>query len=109
MRIAASSSLHFPNGHPSCRSTITSTFARIRHPICSWRVCRPNGINKLTSLPTFRILVFRSDRLERWSEIEAVSAVEAIQLAAQKEREGIVELWSDEGKLATLRPVGRHN
>jgi hypothetical protein len=58
-------------------------------------------------LPTFRLLVFRSDRLERWSEIEAPDAVTAIQLAAQAEGEGVIELWSDEGKLATLRPVGR--
>jgi hypothetical protein len=60
-------------------------------------------------LPVYRILVFRSDRLERWSEIEAPDAVSAIQQAAQKEDEGVVELWSDEGKLATLRPVGRHH
>jgi hypothetical protein len=60
-------------------------------------------------LPTFRLLVFRSDRLERWSEIEAPDAVTAIQLAAQQETEGVLELWSDQGKLATLRPVGRHS
>jgi hypothetical protein len=53
-------------------------------------------------------LVFRSDRLERWGEIDAPDAVEAIQMAAQQEEEGVLELWSDQGKLATLRPVGRH-
>jgi hypothetical protein len=77
-------------------------------PIGSWRVSLSNGINTLPNVPTFRILLFRSDRLERWSEIEAADAVEAIQLAAQLESEGTVELWSDQGKLATLRPVGRH-
>jgi hypothetical protein len=35
--------------------------------------------------------------------------VTAIQLAAQQETEGVLELWSDQGKLATLRPVGRHS
>ena len=60
-------------------------------------------------LPTFRLLVFRSDRLERWSEIEAPDAISAIHQAAQQEDQGVVELWSDEGKLATLRPVGRHH
>ncbi len=60
-------------------------------------------------MPTFRLLIFRSDRLERWSEVDAPDAVEAIQKAAQQEGEGVLELWSDEGKLATLRPVGRHN
>jgi hypothetical protein len=29
-------------------------------------------------------------------------------MAAQQEEEGVLELWSDQGKLATLRPVGRH-
>ncbi|HEX8402926.1 MAG TPA: hypothetical protein VF628_14655 [Allosphingosinicella sp.] len=58
-------------------------------------------------MPTFRLLLFRSDRLERWSEVDAADAVEAIQQAAQREGEGVVELWSDQGKLATLRPVGR--
>ncbi len=60
-------------------------------------------------MPTYRLLVFRSDRLERWGEIDASDAVEAIQRAAQQESEGVVELWSDQGKLATLRPIGRHH
>lgn len=63
----------------------------------------------LSGVSTFRILVFRSDRLERWSEIEAADAIAAIQLAAQLESEGTVELWSEGGKLATLRPVGRQH
>jgi hypothetical protein len=62
----------------------------------------------LNNVPTFRLLVFRSDRLERWGEIDAPDALDAIQKAAQQEEEGVLELWSDQGKLATLRPVGRH-
>jgi hypothetical protein len=60
-------------------------------------------------VPLYRLLVFRSDRLERWNEIDAPNAVEAIHKAAQQEADGMVELWSNEGKLATLRPVGRHH
>ena len=59
------------------------------------RVRDANGINTLPDVSTFRILVFRSDRLERWSAIEAEDALEAIQLAAQQESEGTVELWSE--------------
>ena len=63
-------------------------------------------------MPNYRLLVFRSHRLERWQEFEADNHVEAVQKAGDQlgENDGLVELWSSDCKIAVWRPpptVGR--
>lgn len=56
----------------------------------------------------FRLLYLRSNRLDRWETLEAASALEAIEQAAERPSDDVVELWSEQGRIATFRPVGRH-
>jgi hypothetical protein len=50
----------------------------------------------------------RSNRLDHWETFEAETALEAVEKAAQRPSNDVVELWSEQGRLATFRPVGRH-
>ena len=59
-------------------------------------------------MPTYRLIFFRSSRLDRAETIEAPDALSAIHEAARRPSEGVVELWGDQGKLATFRPTTRH-
>jgi hypothetical protein len=56
----------------------------------------------------FRLLFMRSNRLDHWESIEADSALEAVERAAERPSDDVVELWSEQGRIATFRPVGRH-
>lgn len=59
-------------------------------------------------MPTFRLIYFRASLLDHAETIEAPDALSAIHEAAARPSEGLVELWSDNGKLATFRPAIRH-
>jgi hypothetical protein len=58
-------------------------------------------------VPSFRLFYFRSSRLERSETIEATDPLDAIHQAARRPSSDVVELWSDEGKIATFRPTSR--
>ncbi len=55
-------------------------------------------------MPTYRLLFFRANLLERWEEIEAPDYVEAVREAAQRPSDDRVELWSEGHRLASFRP-----
>jgi hypothetical protein len=55
----------------------------------------------------FKLLYFRGSRLDRFEIIEADGPVEALQEAANRPSDDLVELWADDRKLATFRPVRR--
>ena len=57
---------------------------------------------------SFRLLYFQGSRLDRFEVIEAEDALEALQEAANRPSEDLVELWHDDRKLATFRPAHRH-
>ena len=58
-------------------------------------------------MPTYRLLFFRSNRLERWEELEAESDLDAVQMAAQRQSDDIMELWSSGRKIGVFRPYAR--
>jgi hypothetical protein len=66
-------------------------------------------INVFVAPVMFRLLYMRSNRLDHWETFEAESALEAIERAAGRPSNDVVELWSDQGRIATFRPVGRHH
>jgi hypothetical protein len=49
---------------------------------------------------TYRLLRFHGSRLAASKEISAASYLEAVQLAAQDQGDGVVELWLDDHKIA---------
>jgi hypothetical protein len=57
---------------------------------------------------TYRLLRFHGSRLAASREIRAASFLEAVQLAAQDQGDGVVELWLDDRRIAQfsarLRP-----
>jgi hypothetical protein len=55
----------------------------------------------------FRLLYMRSNRLDHWETFEAESPLDAVEKAAERPSDDVVELWSDQGRIATFRPVGR--
>lgn len=55
-------------------------------------------------MPSYRLLFFRANLLDRWEEIEAADYVEAVQQAAQHPSDDRVELWRDDHRLASFRP-----
>ncbi len=59
-------------------------------------------------MPSFRLIYFRASVLDRSETIEAPDALSAIHEAARRPSDGLTELWSDYGKLATFRPTTRH-
>jgi hypothetical protein len=54
----------------------------------------------------YRLLFFRASLLERWEEIEAPSALEAVEEAARRPSDDVVELWSSDRRIASFRPLG---
>ena len=58
-------------------------------------------------MPNFRLFYFRSSRLERSETIEAADAIEAVHQAAKRPSHDLVELWSDQGRIAIFRPASR--
>jgi hypothetical protein len=60
------------------------------------------------TVPRFRLFYFRASRLERTETIEAPDPLTAVHEAAGRPSGDVVELWSDEGKIATFRPTSRH-
>jgi hypothetical protein len=59
-------------------------------------------------VPLFRLIYFRSSRLDRTETLEAPDTLSAIHEAARRPSEDVLELWSDCGKIATFRPTARH-
>ena len=59
-------------------------------------------------VPAFRLIYFRASRLDRSETIDAPTALAAIEEAARRPSQDVVELWSDHGKIATFRPATRH-
>ena len=55
-------------------------------------------------MPSYRLLYFRANLLERWEEIEAAGYLEAVEQAAQRPSDDRVELWRDGHRLASFRP-----
>ena len=55
-------------------------------------------------MPTYRLLFFRANLLERWEEIDATDYVGAVEQAAQRPSDDRVELWSEGQRLASFRP-----
>jgi hypothetical protein len=58
-------------------------------------------------VPVFRLFYFRSSRLERSETFDAPDALTAVHLAAERPSGDVLELWSDQGKIATFRPAQR--
>ena len=60
-------------------------------------------------MPNYRLLIFHTHRLERWEEFEADGHLEAVQKAGGKlgDDDGLVELWSNDRKIAVWRPPPR--
>jgi len=59
-------------------------------------------------VPAFRLIYFRASRLDRSETIDASTALAAIEEAAKRPSHDVMELWSDDGKIATFRPATRH-
>ncbi len=59
-------------------------------------------------MPAYRLIYFRSARLDRAESIEAPDTLAALHEAARRPSNDIVELWSEDGKIATFRPASRH-
>jgi len=55
-------------------------------------------------MPSYRLLIFRASRLERWEEFEADSDRAAVEKAAGSPNDVLAELWSADGKIAIFRP-----
>ncbi|HEY0115191.1 MAG TPA: hypothetical protein VGB54_05680 [Allosphingosinicella sp.] len=54
----------------------------------------------------YRLLFFHGSELQRWEQIDAGGHLEALEEAGRRPSEGVMELWSDRGKVASFRPVG---
>ena len=57
-------------------------------------------------VPSYRLLFFQAHRLERWEVIEAAGPIEAVEAAARRPSDDLVELWSEGTRLASFRPAG---
>ena len=60
-------------------------------------------------MPTYRLLFFRANLLERWEEIEASDYLEAVEQAVQRPSDDRVELWQGDRRLASFRPSTGHS
>ena len=56
----------------------------------------------------YRLLFFRASRLERWEAIEADNDLDAVQEAARRPSDDLAELWVENRKIASFRPLGSH-
>jgi hypothetical protein len=59
-------------------------------------------------VPAFRLFFFRASKLDRSETLQAPDAMTAIEQAARRPSNDVVELWSDQGKVATFRPASRN-
>jgi hypothetical protein len=57
-------------------------------------------------MPDYRLLFFRGGALDHWEMIEATDHLAALEEAGARPSEGLMELWSDERKVASFKPVG---
>jgi hypothetical protein len=63
------------------------------------------GRHRSAPLPDYRLLYFRGSRLERWESVEAPDHVAAIQEMSGRGSDRTVEIWSEDKKLAVVRPA----
>ncbi len=56
----------------------------------------------------YRLLFFRASRLERWEAIDASNDLDAVHEAARRPSDDLAELWTDNRKIASFRPLGSH-
>ncbi len=54
----------------------------------------------------YRLLFFRASRLERWETIDASSDLDAVQEAARRPSDDVAELWAENRRIASFRPLG---
>jgi len=66
-----------------------------------------NEFELVTPVPNFRLFYFRASRLERSETIEAADPLDAVHEAAKRPSADLVELWSDQGRIAIFRPASR--
>jgi hypothetical protein len=59
-------------------------------------------------MPTYRLLFFRANRLDRWEEFEAANHLDAVYTAAERQSDDLMELWSPAGKIGVFRPYARN-
>lgn len=57
-------------------------------------------------MPTYRLFFFRHGQLDHWEQFEADDHMAAIEACGKWPSDGPVELWSEGGRVATLKPVG---
>jgi hypothetical protein len=60
--------------------------------------------SRTMTMANYRILYFSTNRLERWEEFEADTFVAAVQIASSRAGDEPVELWSEQGRIASFRP-----
>lgn len=66
-----------------------------------------NKSGLVAAVPNFRLFYFRASRLERSETIEAADPLDAVHQASKRPSADLVELWSDEGRIAIFRPASR--
>ena len=54
----------------------------------------------------YRLLFFRASRLERWEAVDASSDMDAVEKAARRPSDDVVELWAAGRRIASFRPLG---
>ncbi len=57
-------------------------------------------------MQTYRLLFFRGYHLVRWEPIEAETHLAAVEEAARRNSDDLVELWAEGGRIASFRPIG---
>ena len=57
-------------------------------------------------MANYRLLFFRGGQLDHWESIEASDHIAALEEAGQHPSEGLMELWSERGKVASFKPMG---
>ena len=58
------------------------------------------------TMPVYRLLFFRGGALDHWESIDAPDHLAALEEAGARPSEGLMELWSDDRKVASFKPVG---
>jgi hypothetical protein len=60
-------------------------------------------------MANYRLLYFLGGQLDHWEMIEAIDHMGALEEAAGRPSQGLMELWSERGKVASFKPVGTHS
>lgn len=60
-------------------------------------------------MQTYRLLFFRGGQLDHWEMIDAPDQLTALEEASRRPSEGLMELWFQDRKIASFRPVGTHS